>query len=152
MNYFLFDIFFQKKKNFQFEFFLSLVGFMVGVGNTLKFPSLAYQHGGGKLQFIFFMFHLFSWWSTIFWVLILYISLIKKYFLLFFFEILFKISLRCMIIIILQQYFINWHTCNLLTILQNFWLFFHNTGIEIEKTKCETKIINNLCERQFTLN
>ncbi|VDM38373.1 unnamed protein product, partial [Toxocara canis] len=39
----------------QFEFFLSLVGFMVGVGNTLKFPSLAYQHGGGVFLIPYFV-------------------------------------------------------------------------------------------------
>uniref|UniRef100_A0A915BNF2 Transporter n=1 Tax=Parascaris univalens TaxID=6257 RepID=A0A915BNF2_PARUN len=39
----------------QFEFFLSVVGFMVGVGNTLKFPSLAYQHGGGVFLIPYFV-------------------------------------------------------------------------------------------------
>ncbi|KAE9553903.1 hypothetical protein FO519_002892 [Halicephalobus sp. NKZ332] len=32
--------------NNQIEFFLSCLGFIVGVGNTLRFPSMVYQHGG----------------------------------------------------------------------------------------------------------
>ncbi|KAI6171581.1 Sodium-and chloride-dependent glycine transporter 2 [Aphelenchoides bicaudatus] len=32
--------------NTQIEFFLSCLGFIVGVGNTLRFPSMIYQYGG----------------------------------------------------------------------------------------------------------
>ncbi|KAI6234332.1 Sodium-and chloride-dependent glycine transporter 2 [Aphelenchoides fujianensis] len=32
--------------NTQIQFFLSCLGFIVGVGNTLRFPSMIYQHGG----------------------------------------------------------------------------------------------------------
>uniref|UniRef100_A0A915Q1J1 Transporter n=1 Tax=Setaria digitata TaxID=48799 RepID=A0A915Q1J1_9BILA len=38
----------------QFEFFLSLVGFMVGVGNMLRFPSVAYKYGGGAFLIPYF--------------------------------------------------------------------------------------------------
>uniref|UniRef100_A0A0N5AFS5 Transporter n=1 Tax=Syphacia muris TaxID=451379 RepID=A0A0N5AFS5_9BILA len=39
----------------QFEFFCSVLGFMVGVGNFIKFPSLLYQHGGGVFLIPYFV-------------------------------------------------------------------------------------------------
>ncbi|KAK0416504.1 hypothetical protein QR680_012529 [Steinernema hermaphroditum] len=41
--------------NTQIEFFLSCLGFIVGVGNTLRFPSMAYQHGGGVFFIPYFV-------------------------------------------------------------------------------------------------
>uniref|UniRef100_A0AC34FDG6 Transporter n=1 Tax=Panagrolaimus sp. ES5 TaxID=591445 RepID=A0AC34FDG6_9BILA len=41
--------------NTQIEFFLSCVGFIVGVGNTLRFPSMIYQHGGGVFLIPYFI-------------------------------------------------------------------------------------------------
>ncbi|CAD6187713.1 unnamed protein product [Caenorhabditis auriculariae] len=40
----------------QKDFFLSCLGFMVGVGHTMRFPAKVYQHGGG----VFFIPYLFS--------------------------------------------------------------------------------------------
>lgn len=40
----------------QKDFFLTCLGFMVGVGHTMRFPAKVYQHGGG----VFFIPYFFS--------------------------------------------------------------------------------------------
>ncbi|CAJ0580888.1 unnamed protein product, partial [Mesorhabditis spiculigera] len=40
----------------QTEFFLACLGFIVGVGNTLRFPAKVYQHGGGVFFIPYFTF------------------------------------------------------------------------------------------------
>ena len=42
------------RQSVQIEFFLSCLGFIIGIGNTLRFPSMIYNHGG-----IFFLPYLF---------------------------------------------------------------------------------------------